>query len=252
MIDVAATVLSNEHIGAEYFKIRLKLARPFGRCAPGQFVMVHIPGHDLFLRRPFSIYDYSKRCLTIMYRVAGKGTEALSALTTGGTLTVLGPLGRGFRIDKSREALIVAGGIGIAGVAALIKRLKGKGTILFGCSSLQETGLILDFSSLSVVVSTLDGTYGVKGTVVDLVKQYLSRPGMQDVALYVCGPNSMAKSLVLALQDKPLSCQVLVEERMACGLGLCFGCVTKTTDEHEPYKRVCKEGPVFDLWELSL
>jgi dihydroorotate dehydrogenase electron transfer subunit len=165
---------------------------------------------------------------------------------------VLGPLGNGFSVDRSKEAVLVAGGIGIAGVAALAKRLKGRTTVLFGCSSERETVLLNDLTNVPVSVATLDGSVGQKGTVVDLMRHSLSQTGGNDRALYVCGPDGMVRSLMAALQDRPVPCQVLLEERMACGLGLCFGCVTLTKDEEEPYKRVCKEGPVFDLWELSL
>lgn len=251
MIDTIGTILSNKNIGADFYRLAVRLSSPLGHYMPGQFVMVRIPGPDLFLRRPFSIFDYSGKQLTILYRAVGKGTEVLSAMGKGGTLTVLGPLGKGFSVDKSKEAVLVAGGIGIAGVAALAKRLRGRTTVLFGCSSEQETVLLSDLTDIPLSVATLDGSAGYKGTVVDLTKRYLST-GSADLALYVCGPDGMVRSLMAVLQDRPVPCQVLLEERMACGLGLCFGCVTLTKDEKEPYKRVCKEGPVFDLWELSL
>jgi dihydroorotate dehydrogenase electron transfer subunit len=146
----------------------------------------------------------------------------------------------------------VAGGIGIAGIHFLIKELKGKASVFFGCSSHIETALLKDIAHLNPMVSTLDGSYGYKGNVVEILKNHLETTGNIDREIFVCGPEGMLKSLKTSIDKNKTLCQVLVEERMACGLGLCFGCVKKTIDENEPYKRVCKEGPVFDLWKISL
>jgi dihydroorotate dehydrogenase electron transfer subunit len=252
MVDTEARIIENQNIVLDYFLLRLKPVKTMGKVRPGQFVMLKIPGNEVFLRRPFSIYDYDKDILTIMYKIAGKGTELLSKTGKDTLTSVLGPLGNGFRIGKRDVYLTVAGGIGIAGIHFLIKELNGKASVFFGCSSHIETALLKDIAHLNPMVSTLDGSYGYKGNVVEMLKNHLETLENKDQEIFVCGPEGMLKSLKASIIKNNIFCQALVEERMACGLGLCFGCVKKTIDENEPYKRVCKEGPVFDLWEISL
>jgi dihydroorotate dehydrogenase electron transfer subunit len=253
MDDIEGRVIENRNVTGPFYLMRVRLARSMGVVRPGQFVMVQIPGNDLFLRRPFSIYSYSRNVLAIMYRVVGKGTDVLSGLGRGGCLSVLGPLGRGFTTDEKGPHIVVAGGIGCAGVHQLAASLRDDATLLFGCSSLAERALLGDLEGMDLLVATLDGSSGFKGTVVDLLAKVLAETRSSgDPTIYACGPEAMARSLKRLLEPAPIPCQVAMEERMACGLGLCFGCVTRTIDTEEPYKRVCKEGPVFDLWELSL
>jgi len=252
MVDTEARIIENTKIVPDYFLLKLKPVKDFGKVRPGQFVMLKIPGNEVFLRRPFSIYDYDRGILTVMYKVAGKGTEILSKTGKDTLTSVLGPLGNGFRVGKRDAYLTIAGGIGIAGIHLLIKELKGKASVFFGCSSNIETALLEDIAHLNPMVSTLDGSCGYKGNVVEMLKNHLETIENIDQEIFVCGPEGMLKSLKTSIDRNKISCQALVEERMACGLGLCFGCVKKTIDENEPYKRVCKEGPVFDLWEISL
>ncbi len=252
MVETEAQIIENKNILPDYFLLRLKPVKAFGKVKPGQFVMLKIPGKEVFLRRPFSIYDYERGILTVMYKVAGKGTEILSKTGEDRLTSVLGPLGNGFRVAKRDAYLTVAGGIGIAGIHLLIKELKGKASVFFGCSSHIETAILKDIEHLNPMVSTLDGSCGYKGNVVEMLNNYLETTEKTDQEIFVCGPEGMLKSLKTSIDKNKTPCQALVEERMACGLGLCFGCVIKTIDENEPYKRVCKEGPVFDLWEISL
>jgi dihydroorotate dehydrogenase electron transfer subunit len=252
MVDTEAQIVENKNIVPDYFLLKLKPAKTMGKVNPGQFVMLKIPGNEVFLRRPFSIYDYDMDILTIMYKVAGKGTELLSKTGEGTLTSVLGPLGNGFHINQRDVYLTVAGGIGIAGIHFLVKSLKKKASVFFGCSSCIETALLEDIAHLNPMVSTLDGSCGYKGNVVEMLKNHLETTENINREIFVCGPEGMLKNLKQSISRDKISCQALVEERMACGLGLCFGCVKKTIDENEPYKRVCKEGPVFDLWEISL
>jgi dihydroorotate dehydrogenase electron transfer subunit len=252
MVDVEGKIIENRNIASSYHFLKLKLAEPMGKVKPGQFVMVRIPGNEVFLRRPFSIYDYDRGVLTIVYKVVGKGTECLAAATKGAKALVLGPLGNGFRVRPRDEYLIVSGGIGFAGIHLLVKQLKERASIFFGCSNSVEMALLNDVKQHNPMVSTLDCSYGFEGTVVEMLREHLVSARTSDREIFVCGPEGMLKSLRDLLDKDRTPCQVLVEERMACGLGLCFGCVKKMVDENEPYKRVCKEGPVFDLWEISL
>jgi dihydroorotate dehydrogenase electron transfer subunit len=249
--DIEGKISSNRLIAPGYYLLTIRLSKPMERAVPGQFVMLRIPGSEVFLRRPFGIYHYERRVLTVMYKVVGKGTDRLGRSIKNETVFVLGPLGKGFHLKKRERYVVVAGGIGIAGVHSLIERLKEKATLFFGCSTKEELALIDDLRHLNPAVSTVDGSNGHKGNVVDLLGKYL--PSMGDnIEIFTCGPEPMLKSLRTLIEKERVPCQVLVEERMACGLGLCFGCVIETNDEAEPFRRVCKEGPVFDLWQIRL
>lgn len=219
---------------------------------PGQFVMARLPGNEVFLRRPFSICRTRGRDIGIMYKVVGRGTGLLSSICKEEEMLLLGPLGKGFHITEGASHFIVAGGIGLAGVLMLAERLGARARVFFGCGTRTEAALTGEVAGNTTAICTLDGTYGFCGSVIDLLAKNLQEYHKDSVEIYACGPDGMLRALKSLLEKERLPCQVLVEERMACGLGLCFGCTKKTLDEKEPYKRVCKEGPVFDLWELCL
>lgn len=252
MDDLEGRIVQNKEIASGYYLLKIKLERSMGPIMPGQFVMLKIPDNEVFLRRPFSIYDYNQKVLTLMYKVVGKGTESLSRIKKNTGVSVLCPLGKGFSIQKRDAHIVIAGGIGIAGVHLLIKQLGKQATIFFGCTNADELPLMGSAAKLSPFVSTLDGSYGFRGNVVQLFAQYMKNIEKKGMEVFTCGPESMLISLKELLKKKRVPCQASFEERMACGLGLCFGCVKKTVDEEEPYKRVCKEGPVFDLWQVCL
>jgi len=251
MDDIEGLIVRNDPVVPGYFRASIRLSKPMAGIRPGQFVMLKVPSSEVFLRRPFSVYDYRRGLLSVLYKVAGKGTAALAEPRARQRVMVLGPLGNGFTVLAGHEAIVVAGGIGIAGVSLLWSKLRGKKSLFWGCASDAEAGLVNDMISCEPYVSTMDGSLGCKGSVVDLLSQHitaLKRPAQ----VFACGPEPMFVSLRDLLKGERIPCQVLLEERMACGLGICFGCVRKTLDEAEPYKRVCKEGPVFDLWQISL
>lgn len=252
MDDIEARVLTNEHIIKDYFLLRLRLSIPMGRIMPGQFVMLKIPGGRVFLRRPFSVWDYKRGIISIMYKVKGRGTQDLTRATRGDRTYVLGPLGRGFSIKENGEHVVVAGGIGIAGVRMLLEKLGSNVCLFYGCTDEKEALLTEGLSINDISISTIDGSLGFKGNVTDMLRDYMKKQKKQDIQVYACGPEGMIKSLRDVLERFRTPCQVLLEERMACGLGLCFGCVKKTLDQKEPYKRVCKEGPVFNIWQICL
>ena len=250
--DIPGKIIENKRVAPGYFRLAMKLERPPGKVSPGQFIMLKVPGEEMFLRRPFSIFDSRGRTLTVMYRVVGKGTAGLSGAPKKAPVMVLGPLGRGFTIRKRDAFVVVAGGIGFAGVNMLLKELGGKATLLFGVGAEEEISVAEGLRNVPVHFSTLDGSRGFRGDVVSLLGQHLDTCRGMDVEVFACGPAGMVKSLKTLLEPRRVPCQVSVEERMACGMGLCFGCVVETKDENNPFKRVCKEGPVFSLWDLSI
>ena len=251
MHDIEGVIRENLPVCKDFYRCRVELARPMDKVTPGQFIMLKIPSAEVFLRRPFSIYDYGKQTVTILYRTVGKGTRALACAGRKERVMVLGPLGHGFQLHRGYTPVLVAGGIGIAGLHLLWKQVKEKACLFYGCSTEEETLLLGRITRQGPRVCTLDGSAGLCGNVVQLLENSLSLVGEKPY-VYACGPQAMFASLKGLLAEKRIPCQVLVEERMACGLGLCFGCVKKTLDYRDPYKRACVEGPVFDLWQLSL
>jgi dihydroorotate dehydrogenase electron transfer subunit len=252
MDDFEAKIIENRNIVSNYFLMKLRLSKPMSTIKPGQFIMLKIPDRDIFLRRPFSIYDYKRDTITIVYRVVGKGTKSLCEAAKNEKTFVLGPLGNGFSIPKRDAYIVIAGGIGVAGVHMLMKGLKDKARLFYGCSNKEELRVIDDIMLFKPTVATLDGSEGFKGDVVTLFRKHKKAFQGKNVEIFTCGPEGMIKSIRKEIENSKTPCQVLVEERMACGLGLCFGCAVRTIDEKEPYKRACKEGPVFDLWQISL
>jgi dihydroorotate dehydrogenase electron transfer subunit len=249
--DIEGTIVRNHAVVPGYYRASIRLSRPMPEVRPGQFVMVKIPSAEVFLRRPFSIYTYRSGVVSILYKVVGTGTRELAAVSSGTKVMVLGPLGNGFDLLSGHQPVLVAGGIGIAGIYFLWLACKRKAPLFWGCTSDADMGLLNKIMPDEKRVATIDGSFGCKGNVVELLARELpliTRP----VQVLACGPEPMFHSLRDLLKDERIPCRVLLEERMACGLGICFGCVTKTLDKTEPYKRVCKEGPVFDLWQISL
>ena len=210
----------------------------------GEFVDIRIPG--LYLRRPLSICDKEEGKLTVVYKVVGEGTKVLSQMPVGAELEVLTGLGRGFDPEacKSR-ALLIGGGLGVPPLFLLAKELKARGkrvTAVLGFNKADEIILADDFKSVcdEVVISTADGSVGVKGFVTDAIA------AMQPVYDYfcTCGPMVMMKAVCAALEGPG---EASLEERMGCGAGFCYGCSIETKSGP---KRVCKDGPVFKKEEL--
>ena len=236
------TVCSNEPLARQVFRMRL-LGDTSAITAPGQFVDLALPG--FFLRRPISICDYDADGLTIIYKVVGKGTAALSRLAPGAELDALSGLGNGFDTQKSGESpLLIGGGVGVPPLYALVKRLLAEGkcpTAILGFNKADEVFYAGEFENLGVrtIVCTADGSVGVRGFVTDAIAT-LSGYSFY----YACGPEPMLRA-VHALC--PCGGQLSFEERMGCGFGACMGCSCKTKYGN---KRICKDGPVLDKEEI--
>lgn len=207
--------------------------------AAGQFAQVALKG--FFLRRPISVCDVDENRLTLVYKVAGMGTEAMSTLTSGKKIDLLCGLGNGFRVERcSRAALLAGGGVGVPPLLLLAKRLAASGKKVFamlGFNTARDIILVDRFvaAGAEVKIATMDGTAGEKGLVTDI----LPDEKFYDY-FYACGPRSMLKALCEKISTGG---EISLEERMGCGFGACMGCAVKTS---EGVKRVCADGPVFD------
>ena len=212
--------------------------------APGQFVNIKLDG--LYLRRPISVCDVSDDTLTIIYKAVGKGTRQMSEMKEG-TLDVLTGLGNGYDLTVSGDQpVLLGGGVGVPPMYLLARKLIEQGKkvrVILGFNTKSEVFYEEEFKALGadVVVSTVDGSYGMKGFVTDALKN------MDYTYFYTCGPEPMLKAVYSA---SATSGQMSFEKRMGCGFGACMGCSCKTITG---YKRICKEGPVMRkeeiLWE---
>ena len=240
-------IKSNEQIAKNVY--RMQLAGDTAGILPGQFVNIRVQGQ--FLRRPISVCNVEQplnnatQVLTIIYKVVGVGTEAMSQLPIGTQLDVLTVLGNGYDLTKAGDApLLVGGGVGVPPMYMLARQLREAGKkvrVILGFNTKEEVFYEEEFRALGcdVTVTTVDGSHGVKGFVTNALD------GQQSY-YYTCGPLPMIKAL---LQAAGIHGDVSMEERMGCGFGACMGCTIQTT---QGPKRVCKEGPVFAASELLL
>ena len=211
----------------------------------GQFVNIKLDG--LFLRRPISVCDCERDVLTLIYKVVGAGTEQMSHMSAGETLDLLTGLGNGYDTSLSGEApLLLGGGVGVPPMYMLCKKLITEGkrvSVVLGFNTKDEIFYENEFRALGaeVAVTTIDGSYGTRGFVTDVMKD------MNYSYFFTCGPEPMLKAVY---KTSVTSGQFSFEERMGCGFGACMGCSCKTITG---YKRICKEGPVMKkeeiLWE---
>ena len=208
----------------------------------GQFVNIKLEG--LYLRRPISVCDCENGELTLIYKVVGKGTEQMSKMATGEELDVLTGLGNGYDLEPAGDKpLLLGGGVGVPPLYMLAKKLIAQGkkvTVVLGFNTKDEIFCEEDFKKLGaeVLVTTADGSYGIKGFVTDAMKD------IDYSYFYTCGPEPMLKAIYKASST---SGQFSFEERMGCGFGACMGCSCKTVTG---YKRICKDGPVLEKEEI--
>lgn len=241
MRQVIFNIQSNDCIAKNVY--RMQLAGDTTGIRPGQFVNIRIEGQ--FLRRPISVCNITDGVLTIIYKVVGVGTEAMSKLPVGTQLDILTVLGNGYDLSKAGDRpLLVGGGVGVPPMYMLARQLREMGKevkVILGFNTKDEVFYEDEFCALGcdVTVTTVDGSHGVNGFVTNAVD------GRQSY-YYTCGPLPMIKALLQAIGTNG---EVSMEERMGCGFGACMGCSIQTT---QGTKRVCKEGPVFPAEILML
>ncbi len=235
------TVLTNEGIAKDVFRMTLA-GNTEAITATGQFVNILIEGK--FLRRPISVCDWDKDSLTLIYKVVGEGTKAMSGYGAGKTLDILTGLGNGYDTSLGGDRpLLVGGGVGVPPIYGLCKKLVAEGkkpTVILGFNSAEDVFYKEEFEALgaTVLVTTVDGSMGIRGFVTDAMKD------ISYTHFYTCGPEPMLKALYKATETDG---QFSFEERMGCGFGACMGCSCKTITG---YKRICKEGPVMRKGEI--
>lgn len=254
-------LLSTERVSESYFRIGFDCEEIAAEAHPGQFLMVRLmsPSWEYLLSRPFSFCRVDGSRIELLFNVVGKGTRSLSEAKTGEILEILGPLGNGFSFEGVSRAILGGGGMGIAPLPFLASELAKRRpavnvTVLLGARTAASLCLLETFSALGarVEVATDDGAAGYKGLVTDLLEKELKSGKDDRLVVYACGPKPMLQTIARFTEEHSVPCQVSVEERMGCGVGACMACACKTRDEqgNEHFKRVCLEGPVFDVAEL--
>jgi dihydroorotate dehydrogenase electron transfer subunit len=259
-------ILNNKEITPGYFLLQLRSPEIAKKSCPGQFLHIKCSqGSNPLLRRPFSIHKVTGDTVEILYKVVGKGTTYLSKRKKGEKLDCLGPLGNGFQLPITNYQLpvtniiLVAGGIGIAPLFFLrekitefpITNFQLPITVFLGTKTKDEILCAKELKNLKaeIHISTEDGSMGYKGLASDLFKNKLSsivyRPSS---VVYACGPKEMLKEIACLSEELQIPCQVSFEQFMGCGIGICNACVIKTK---QGYKKVCKDGPVFDAEEID-
>jgi dihydroorotate dehydrogenase electron transfer subunit len=278
------SILGNNCVAPDHFLLSVRLSPTFTTPLPGQFVMIQESRRsEPLLARPLSVFGFKRHedhaVLELLFRVAGRGTALLARMKPGDELTILGPLGKGFTLpSRIRHVVFVAGGVGVAPLIYLLHSglmsaemgheiqknfyLGARSEKLLLC--LDQFG---DFCKLEIC--TDDGSRGYHGPVTSLLKDKLNcadpngeiikdddldRYNPKDTVIYACGPTPMIQALGALLRKQTISCQVSLEERMACGLGACLGCAVaiRGPEGQREYRRVCQDGPVFDLREVLL
>lgn len=232
------SVVRQDEVAANTHIIAIQQPQLVRLVKPGHFVNLSLPGRTTanLLKRPFSVYGTDKDAVLILYKVKGDVTDVMTTLRKGDEVELIGPLGNTFSIPKKKKILMVGGGIGIAPLIFLHDRIKihNDVKILHGVRTRQES-MVWGALPVQTHVDEEAGHF-----VCDNLDKVIRRVGAEHVV--TCGPTPMMKAVALACKTAGISCDVSLEARMACGFGVCLGCVVDTKDG---YKKVCNEGPVF-------
>jgi len=255
--DKHAEIVWNRRVADGIYLMALRSPEIAATARPGQFVMIRVgEGLEPLLRRPFSICKAAEDRILVLYRVVGRGTRILSDTREGGSLSVLGPLGRGFEPPREdHRAILTAGGMGIAPLLFLARSLPPERMVfLAGFGSANEViradqiGLL----DMPICVATDDGSAGHYGLVTDLLEDALNDRDGRRTTVFACGPLPMLTAVVAVTRARGIPCQVSLEAGMACGLGACQGCALKAArGQGRAYWHVCQDGPVFDAMSLD-
>lgn len=252
-----AWIISQEKIATDIYSMWVK-TEAVAEAKPGQFISMYTNDGSKLLPRPISIceIDKEKGMLRVVYRVTGEntGTEQFSKMKAGDTLPIIGPLGNGFPLDKAegKRVFLMGGGIGVPPILELAKQLTCEKKLILGYRD-GETFLRKEFEANGeVFISTEDGSVGTKGNVMDAIRENQLTADI----IMACGPTPMLRAIKNYAEERNIECYLSMEERMACGIGACLGCVCKTKekDHHTNVhnKRCCKDGPVFLSTEVEI
>lgn len=249
-VQLQSKLIKKESLKPDIFKFSLSAKKITDVAKPGQFIEIRVTdGLDPFLRRPISIYnmDKEKGILEIIFRVQGRGTEILSRKKEEDLVDIVGPLGYGtFKYEGYKNIAILGGGIGVFPLYELAKNASKSAIVntYLGFRDKEAVLLEEEFEKVSnkLVITTDDGSYKIHGFAINELKKDLEQ-GQID-AIFACGPLPLLKAVQALAKEKDIPCQISLEEKMGCGLGVCLGCAVEVASGG--YEHVCKQGPVFD------
>lgn len=257
-----AKLVKKEQLKPDIFKFSVEAPNIVKASKPGNFIEIRVTDQvEPFLRRPISIYNMDREngILEFIFQVKGKGTKILAKREVGDNIDIIGPLGYGtFKYENYKNLAIIGGGIGVFPLYELAKCAKKDGkqvSTYLGFRSKDFVVLEEEFKQVSdnFVLTTDDGSYSQKGFAIQFLEKDIDA-GKVD-AIFACGPLPMLKAVQKLADEKDVPCQISLEEKMACGLGVCLGCAVKTTKsskEAPEYLHVCKAGPVFNSKDVEI
>ena len=253
---VFAELIKKEKLLEGLYKFSVDAKEIVELANPGNFIEIRInENSDPFLRRPISIYNLDKEngVLEFIFQVKGKGTELLAKKKEGDKIDIIGPLGNGtFKFEEYKNIAVIGGGIGIFPLYELSKQAKNAGKKVYTYLGFRNKDLVTlekEFEDVSTIltITTDDGSYKNSGFAINYLKNDLEKNNID--CIYACGPLPMLKAVKKLAEEKEIPCQISLEEKMGCGMGVCLGCAVRTatsTDDNPQYLHVCKAGPVFN------
>ena len=253
---VFAELIKKEKLLEGLYKFSVDAKEIVELANPGNFIEIRInENSDPFLRRPISIYNLDKEnvVLEFIFQVKGKGTELLAKKKEGDKIDIIGPLGNGtFKFEEYKNIAVIGGGIGIFPLYELSKQAKNAGKKVYTYLGFRNKDLVTlekEFEDISttLTITTDDGSYKNSGFAINYLENDLEKNNID--CIYACGPLPMLKAVKKLAEEKKITCQISLEEKMGCGMGVCLGCAVRTstsTDNNPQYLHVCKAGPVFD------
>ena len=254
MTQEKATITSFRYVTKEILEVSFAAGTIARHARPGQFVNIRVDEYSPLLRRPFSIYSVKEDQISIVFNIIGKGTKRLAAMKKGETLDVIGPCGNSFMSFIEGEydtAAFVAGGIGIAPFPFFTQQFNGTKNIVTYIGG-RNKELIFTTGLKNTLIASDDGSVGLKGTVLDLIKNDLQKSQRGRIRFFTCGPTRMMNALSEFANSIGADCYASLETDMACGIGLCQGCNVEIHGGNKKYMLVCKEGTIFDMKTVKL
>lgn len=260
-VKINAKLVKKEEIAKEIFKFSVDAKEITDIAKPGHFIEIRVTDQvEPFLRRPISIYNIDKEngILEFIFQVKGKGTKILAKKEIGENIDIIGPIGNGtFKFEKFEKMAVIGGGIGVFPLYELNKQAKAakkQVNTYLGFRNKDFVVLEDEFKNVSdkLIITTDDGSYSYKGFAIDFLKKDIEEGKIDSI--YACGPLPMLRAVRELAIEKNIPCQVSLEEKMGCGLGVCLGCAVKTAKspkEAPEYWHVCKGGPVFEAKEVE-
>lgn len=262
-VNKKAKLVKKVQLKEDIYQFGVQIKEITQTAKPGQFIEIRVTeGMEPFLRRPISIYNIDKEAevLEFIFQVKGKGTELLAKKEIGDEIEIMGPIGYGtFTIENYNKVAIIGGGIGEFPLHELAKQLKQNTTssvnIYLGFRNKDYVVLEEEFKKVcdNLIITTDDGSYGISGFAINELKKKIEEEKIDKI--FACGPLPMLKAVQALAIEKDIPCEISLEEKMACGLGVCLGCAVKTSassKEAPEYWHVCKAGPVFNAKDVEI